>query len=487
MSDIKAFIQRIRCRNYLQLLLLFAVSPFIHAAVLTNQLATLNDLNHKNCPSHLMELSNQLDSLQIEDYQRALEISNHELLLNELFRIKINIHSQLQRFYSSDELSKACADAARHAFRSIRTTEDYFHLNLYHLYKDSLEFPDNAFTAGNPHINRHPYYSNFNMISDLRSGDILLTRGNAFTSAAIANLGEFDTQFSHMSMVYRKNNGELWTIEAHIEVGSFVRPLQDHISDKNYRTMIFRFHDSALAAQAAEYIYHKVKKASETSGNILYDFAFDQEESEKLFCSEVISHAFEYVSKEKTKMPLFPSKLQARKPTFVKLLGIEALESFVPADIEVDPRFSIIAEWRDAARTQENLQKDAILQAMFQWNDQLGYQMIQSSSSTSLIYRNVAWPLRRVPYLKKYFVDKLPLNMSRELIGYFGVLESTGKLLQAQLKVKDQHAVEEHGFPLLKEEKAEVLNKYRMEDLARKKKKLHRMYRPPLNEKVESI
>lgn len=316
------------------------------------------------------------------------------------------------------------------------------------------------------------------MKDDLKSGDIILSRGNAFTSAAISSLGEFDTQFSHMSMVYRDEKNEIWTVEAHIEVGSFVRPLQEHIEDKNFRSMIFRYHDEKVSEKAAKFIFEKVKKASDTTGNILYDFGFVYEDSSQIFCSEVISHAYDHVTEGKLKIPLFQSRLLDRKPEFVKKLGITVSESFIPADIEVDPRFTVIAEWRDANKIRDNLEKDAILGAMFRWNDDLNYSMIQASSKKSLLYRNVAWPLRRVPYLKKYFKDKLPLNMSRRLVGYFGVLDSTGELLQKELHPLNEKSLKESGMPLLRDEEYEALDSYRKKDLVSKKPKLHKMYRP---------
>lgn len=280
-----------------------------------------------------------------------------------------------------------------------------------------------------------------------------------------------------MSVVYRDPQGELWTVEAHIEVGSFVRPLQEHIDDKNARTMVYRFDDPKVAAKAAEYIFHKVKKASDTTGNILYDFGFDLEENSQLFCSEIASYAYDVASGGEHKLPLFTSSLIKRKVEFVRLLELKPDESFIPADIEVDARFTVVAEWRNAGKMKDILQKDAILQSMFKWHDDYGYRLKQASSKDSLLYRNVAWPLRRVPILKKYFKDKLPINMSRKLIGYFGVLNAVGELLQEKLAAAEEKALSERGTLLSRKEKFELLEAVREEDRVGKKK-LHKMYRP---------
>ena len=91
--------------------------------------------------------------------------------------------------------------------------------------------------------------------------------------------------------------------------------------------------------------------------------------------------------------------------------------------------------------------------------------------------------MRRTPLLKIYVKEKLPMNMSRELIGYFGVLESIGELLQAHLKKANADAISTRGLPLLPHEKFEVLEDFRLQDLKKKKPQLHRMFRNPLEGK----
>lgn len=462
-----------------QLLVLWTLSTSFAFAGLRDQLAgSVNALSSANCEIPARNISNVLNALKPDDFKTELKEKSHDALLNELWDFKLTIHNKLRAFYKENNLSRGCSDAIRGTLWSIRSTEDVIHDDLYRNYSDSIKFPDNTFEIGNVHVRKNPKFTNPDLKSELKSGDIILSRGNAYTSSAISNLGEFDTQFSHMSVVYRDPTGELFTVEAHIEVGSFVRPIQDHIDDKNFRSMIYRFDDEEVAAKAAEFIYKKVKKASDTTGNILYDFGFDLEDNKQLFCSEVASYAYDVASEGKVKLPMFRSSLIKRKVEFVRLLELKPDTSFIPADIEVDPRFTVISEWRNAGKVKDNLEKDAILQSMFRWHDDHGYRLVQASSKDSLIYRNIAWPLRRVPFLKKYFIDKLPLNMSRKLIGYFGVLNAVGELLQKELSVADSKAVSERGLPLFKDEKYDFLDEVRVKDLSSKKKKLHKMYRP---------
>ncbi len=461
-----------------QLIVLWTLSSTFALAGIRDQLkGSVDVLSVENCVVPAKNISQVLNALNSSDFKRELKEKSHDVLLNELWDFKLTIHNKIRRFYKDDELSRDCSDAVRGSLWSIRMSEDVIHDDYFRNYKDSIKFPDHAFDVDNLHIRKNPKLGSFDLKSELRSGDIILSRGNAYTSSAISNLGEFDTQFSHMSVVYKDPAGELWTVEAHIEVGSFVRPLQDHIDDKNFRSMVYRFDDKDVAAKAAEFIYKKAKKASDTTGNIRYDFGFDSDDNKELFCSEVASYAFDVASEGKVKLPMFPSSLIKRKVDFVRLLGLKPDVSFIPADIEVDPRFTVLTEWRNAAKVQDNLEKDAILQSMFKWHDDHGYRLNQASSKDSLLYRNVAWPLRRVPYLKKYFIDKLPLNMSRSLAGYFGVLNSVGELLQKRLKTEDDKIISERGLPLTKKEKNDFLELVRTEG-SKDSKKLHKMYRP---------
>jgi hypothetical protein len=458
------------------LLTLFSVSMNAWADVRPILKETIEALKFDNCTEKMSHVDAVLASLKPSDYQTELKGSGPEGLGVELWDFKIKVHTLLREFYQKGSLTRDCANAYRGALRAIRYVEDLAQEHQYRIIGG--EFPSNAFVAGNLHVKRAPKFKDFDMIKDLKSGDVILTRGNAYTSAAIASLGEFDTQFSHMSLVYIDADKKVWTVEAHIEVGSFVRPIEDHIKDNNFRTMIFRFDDEKLAAKAAELMFIKVRDASKKTGNILYDFGFDMKENNSLFCSEIVSYGFSLASDSKLQIPLYTSRLMLRKPSFVKNLGITEDESFIPADIEVDPRFQIIAEWRDAARVQDNHEKDAILHAMFEWADEFDYRMIQGSSKTSRLYRNVVWPLRRVPILKRYFKDKLPINMSRTLIGYFGVLESTAEMLQKELKVANGKAISTRSLPLLREESHKVLDDFRINDAAQRKPKMHQMYRP---------
>lgn len=442
-----------------------------------NVALVMKTFSSSTCVEDARKIEKNFLDLEASDYLAELGSEKHAEISKDLWDLKLKLHQSLRSFHEFGEYSSDCARALRGAFRAIRLVEDMVEEDFSRNHPEQ-QIPSSAFELGNPFVHKADGFEKFELTKDLRSGDILLTRGNAYTSAAIASLGEFDTQFSHMSIVHIDEQGKIWTVEAHIEVGSIVRPLEDHINDSNFRTMVFRFDDRIMAAAAASFAFENVKKATETKGNINYDFGFDMDEDQNLFCSEVVSWAFEKVSAGEIKIPFIRNRIQKRKPTFVKDLGITAQESFIPADIEIDPRFKIVAEWRDAKRINDSHEKDAILQAMYSWVDSHNYRMINGSSSKSRFYKNIVWIMRRTPILKIVVKEKLPLNMSRKLIGFFGVLESIGEMLHERLSVANRDAITIRGLPLLPKEKFKILESFRLKDHQENKGKLHKMFRP---------
>ncbi|MFL5785576.1 MAG: hypothetical protein ACJ76H_13250, partial [Bacteriovoracaceae bacterium] len=203
------------------LIVLWSLSSAIAFAGLRDQLKSSVDvLSLQNCVTPASNISKVLNELGVDDVKRELKEKSHDVLLNELWDFKLTIHNKLRAFTKGNSFDRNCSDAIRGALWSIRMSEDIISDDYYRNYKDSVKFPDNSFGSDNIHVRKNPKFGNFDIKSELRSGDIILSRGNAYTSSAISNLGEFDTQFSHMSVVYKDPAGELWTVEAHIEVGA---------------------------------------------------------------------------------------------------------------------------------------------------------------------------------------------------------------------------------------------------------------------------
>ena len=53
-----------------------------------------------------------------------------------------------------------------------------------------------------------------------------MMRGMHHNSAAIARIGDVDSQFSHLAIVHTDDGGKQWVVEALIEEGSVIHSLE---------------------------------------------------------------------------------------------------------------------------------------------------------------------------------------------------------------------------------------------------------------------
>jgi hypothetical protein len=309
----------------------------------------------------------------------------------------------------------------------------------------------------------------FKSHEDLKSGDIILSRGGAYSSAAIARIGTHDTQFSHLILIYKDTKTKkLQTVEAHIEVGSLTLQMQQVLDERHARAMLFRYPDEAIAHQAAEIMFKRVRAAEQTGKRIPYDFSMDYHDGTTLFCSEIISEGFKKASKGKLDIPDHNTQFNPRLLPFLQLLGIKVNErnvdtfkTFAPGDMQFDSHFEVVAEFRNPAKLRDSREKDAILTKIFEWMSEYKYSFrppvgIQTKTM-------VSWILRRTPIAQRFLEEKFPLNMSRDQLKLFLVLDDVGKVLQdhiaeVQLKL---------DLPLTPQEIYEILEDFRKDDALR--------------------
>jgi len=383
-----------------------------------------------------------------------------------LFANRIKLHEQMKSLYSKGELNEKCANHFRQAFRQLRGIEDYVGSQGYQAAQfrrkkllastptertpprtieidntrvalPRIELPPAQFpgpsaieppsylpdsTLVNPHLTAPP---------GIQSGDVLLSRGNANTSALIARMADEDTQFSHMGIVYvDPRTKKAWTVEAHIEFGVILIPLNEWLSDGKARTVLFRQSDPVLAHRAAEHIYHRAKSRFDAGNRIKYDFGFDMDDHSRIFCSEVVREGYEVASQGSLMVPYFPSHLSMKNRDIITRMGIKTSRSFIPADIETDPRFTLVAEWRNFPKIPTVWRKDSILTSILKWSEK-GY--VFDPSSLLDAKGNLALGLRHLGFVK----DKFPTYMGHSAIVLNFMLDDVAAKLEKILLEKE--------------------------------------------------
>ncbi len=418
-------------------------------------------------------------------------------LMNQVFSIRTDLRERMIQLLSpairSDSLTESdrsqiekCAWAFRRAFRGMRVLEDY-------LGEASAGFPfDRERGAGGsqaskasimPAFQGGPTFLLWNRKFNLpgaqyvpRSGDIILSRGTASTSAAIARISDEDTNFSHLSIVWidpdtsKPEHQRIQTIEAHIEIGTDLFSWNQYVSDEKVRAVVFRYNnpdqedekDAEIAHAAASKIRHialnhKAKKGS----RICYDFTMNMNDRTCIFCSEIIRIAFEDAGI--SGIPLFPSPINPKNRNFVEKIGVTERVTFAPADIEIDPRFDLIAEWRDHHRIHRTHFMDAVLTSMYRWMDDMNYELYPSGEHKFLA--SFGYTLRRIPLLDRTVKAQFPLNMKKDAIETVQVLNTVVNRLADYIDLEEQKLLHSGPKRYSPREMAETLEYYRTEDL----------------------
>jgi Permuted papain-like amidase enzyme, YaeF/YiiX, C92 family len=202
----------------------------------------------------------------------------------------------------------------------------------------------------------------------IHSGDILVSRGGAPTSALIARGNDYPGNFSHVALVHVDAiSGRGSVVEAHIERGVAVASLADYLRDIKLRVMVLRLRADIPRMAADPLLPHKAATASieeARSGHIPYDFEMDFTDHTKLFCSEVASAAY-----EKLGVMLWMGLSHISSPGLVSWLsafGVRHFETQEPSDLEYDPQLRVVAEWRDPRALFSDHVDNAIVDAMLE-------------------------------------------------------------------------------------------------------------------------
>ncbi|MEC9281836.1 MAG: hypothetical protein VX642_03935 [Bdellovibrionota bacterium] len=358
-----------------------------------NVLAEIQDdsiFNEESCSSYLQ---GELSRLEQDSYSKFIEVSeisysNFEKpaprIIDTLFKIRLAAKQELDSF---KDPSKACVSEIRRLIRSARyaeeTLSEWLVTRVPQLDLEAQDFKSNNSLQKlvNPNYYESPEDFRF------KSGDILLVRGETFVSATIARIGDDDGQFSHLALVYKPEPGtpyygRTYVIEALIETGAIVKPIQMFLEHNHTRHVVYRPKGKAAeyAHKAGEQMLDRLKHQLDQWGNplishdwwnnldfldtlvdekaIQYNFAMDLSLEDKMFCSQLVAIAYRDTSAGEIQIPRF-------KTTFDELSGFPLLtsltvttnETFAPSDIEFDDNVELVAEFRNLTKSDTGMYK----------------------------------------------------------------------------------------------------------------------------------
>ncbi|NOY93663.1 MAG: hypothetical protein GXP55_20955 [Deltaproteobacteria bacterium] len=201
----------------------------------------------------------------------------------------------------------------------------------------------------------------------VHSGDLLLSRGGAPTSAMIARGNDYPGNFSHVALVHVDEAGVVSVIESHIERGVVVSSLEEYLADEKLRLMVLRPRADLPALQArpqlpAEAANDALRGAR--ASHIPYDFEMDYEDHSAQFCSEVASAAYEGRG-----VQLWQGLTSTSQPGVARWLasfGVTHFVTYGPSDLEYDPQLRVVAEWRARDKLLKDHVDNAIVDVMLE-------------------------------------------------------------------------------------------------------------------------
>jgi hypothetical protein len=437
----------------------------------------------ENCASYLREVNARVEGMDWQDAFQQLK-SDIDPVVENLWNIRVTLHDRLP------VLAPTCHNEIKRIFVNLRYLEDYLvevSHNVQSVDLDKIDFQKEKI----PMREDSPRYMTFfrNGVSklDLRAGDIMLTRGVSFLSAMISRLGD-PTQFSHVVTVSNDPaDGQLKTIESYVGKGVDFYPMDFALKNENARILVLRPREQNIANKSSVQIAKLVRDRLDNKKRIKYDYALDFKDHSTLSCAEVSQYAFELGSDKEMHIPMYQSVLPATD--LLKNMGVKDGPTYAPGDLETDPRFELIGEFRDLGITRDGRQKDAVLSSMVNWMVKYHYELRRGFKARMtmpiwLIRRTFLWPM-----LSNYLHDKfgVPSDLSKEIplkmMRTMNMMQDIGEVLLNLVKDADSKYQAKVGEPMSFFQIADMLEKFRKDDLAlysnprtRKQSTLHKKF-----------
>lgn len=406
-------------------------------------------------------------SADLDAYDPAEVVRDAQQIIYRLFDVRVRLRERIGELAAKGLMTQQVQTALRNAFRILRYVSDMVgEVALAHGGAAPAPEPAAAFTGGplNTLVNWSFYKSAKGRDIAFRSGDVLLVRGERHNSAAIARIGDVDSQFSHVGMVYISDGQEYFVVESLIEEGATIGALNGALEHGLARAVLYRHKDTDLAARAAQLIHAHVK-ASRASflKRIHYDFTMELTENKRLFCSKLVRLAYEMASDGRVKLPSYPTRIGMKNRDFLQRIGVTVNETFAPGDIDLERDFDLVCEWQDHAKTAQVRLQDFTMDKMFEWMEAYGYRFQETFfiRVVSFFGRLSAFFSDGAKELLSKIAPKVPINMSRRTVATVAMLHETAEPIYREVLARNETCMERYGRPLHGEEAFEILEQIR--------------------------
>ena len=435
--------------------------------------------NSSSCVPYLKTLETEMTKANIRNFEPNIADTS--------WQIREVLHRRLPEF----DLN--CVNQIHSIFRQLRSIEDYVleHAsNVADMYPEGKDFEKELLI---PMKDAAPYYVFNRRAEDLslkntisfKPGDLMIARGLSFLSAMIARLGNRGTQFSHVVMLAEDGPHSQRTLESYVGSGVAFYDIDYALKNENSRLLWLRSKDQDLAARAAKYMGDEVTALSAKHDKIYYDYDLDFKNHDTMSCAEVAQTAYEVASNGAVHIPQYENEINGAK-SLLSHLGLPAGKTFEPGDMEIDPRFELMGEFKDLRLTRDSRHKDVIMTKVFEWMNERHYQLhdsMKSKMAGGLIFdlrRTFMWPMVK----KLLKLDDFSKEIPRKMIRTVELLSELGMPLIEKLREIDNAHKLQTGWSMTEQELMQAMEDFRAQDeelyrnrTTRKQSKFHQFFR----------
>ncbi len=405
----------------------------------------------KELADNLAQVYEAVFNVSLDRYEHGELARSAPALMRAIFDLRLKVRERIAEWHERGFMSLNVQLAVRNVLRIARYAIDMLgELNIRFTQLAENEPTLRAFRGVDANTLVNPAFTTGEDLP-FEAGDLLLMRGMHHNSAAIARIGDVDSQFSHIAIIHTDDNGVQWVVESLIEEGAIINPLDAVLHHGLGRCVVLRHKDGALARRAAAGIHEFVRRSRAPGGKrIWYDFSMELQGEKELFCSKLVRLAFARASDGAVLLPTYNTRFDMANRDFVDRIGVTARETFAPGDIELEPDFDVVAEWQDYRVTSRLRLQDLLMDKLFWWMDEYGYKFHEDLPIRliGLFGRASSRLSDRAKQLVADVIPKVPPNMTRSAIQAVAMLHQTAQPLLAELQTLERQAITQYGRPL---------------------------------------
>lgn len=453
----------------------------------------INDqqFNDLTCEPYLKSVVAAIQNYDMSKADRLKLIQQSQQILDVMWGIRLDLHDKVGDL----SLSAKCVDSVKATFRSMRAIEDYLgefvYPNIRQIRAESIDFKTQPIPLKDvqayPKFHINPKYASAPL--DFQSGDIMITKGVSFLSSTISTIPDVTSQYSHIVLVHvDQKSKEVKTLESYVGPGFSAFTIDDALRDENARILVLRPKDLKIGRAAADFMMNRYLDSVKNKTPVQYDYNLDFKDHSTLTCAEVAEQGYEEVTGGKLILPMFQSHISLKNDKFLSSIGLKQGPIFTPIDMETDPRFEMVLEWRDQRLMRDSRYKDAVAHSMLKWMNNLGYELrtptklwLQTEFIAAMRHSDLTWS-----FAKKVgggdvtdAMRTIPLKTLRSM----GTLKLVATNLLNVLYDLDAQFIKKQGWPMTNVELEKALSQFRSDDYQRylggqKKGSFHNAFRP---------